>query len=60
VTTRQLLLLALGAGAVLCLARRRRAPGLAGNPPCRTMHPDHPGHPYKNGVPAVWGGRVVR
>lgn len=35
-------------------------PGLAGNPPCRTIHPDHPLHPYRNGVPAVWNGRRIR
>ena len=51
--------LALGAGALLW-SRRRQLSGLAGNPPCRTIHPDHPLHPYKNGVPAVWGSRVIR
>lgn len=58
-TGRQLLLLALGAGALLLWQRGRAKPGLGGMP-CRTMHPDHPGHPYKNGVPVVWGGRVIR
>jgi hypothetical protein len=63
ITKQRWWIVAAGAAAGLVLVYSHKAPrygtdglGYYG----RTPHPAHPGHPYRNGTPAVWGGRQIR
>lgn len=51
----------LGFGIAWLFSASRKAPGPYSGLGYygRSLHPDHPNHPYRNG-PAVWGGRQIR